>query len=70
MPVNPITGVVTYTLDEWREESQLWERDGALRERERIIKLLLTIQQNWERKPALNFKAELFELIKLIEETK
>ena len=40
MPVNPITGIVTYTLDEWKEESQLWERDGALRERERIIKLL------------------------------
>ena len=40
MSVNPVTGIVTYTLAEWKEESQLWERDGALRERERIIKLL------------------------------
>lgn len=40
MSVNPVTGVVTYTLAEWKEESQLWERDGALRERERIIELL------------------------------
>lgn len=41
MSVNPVTGIVTYTLAEWKEESQLWERDGALRERERIIKLLI-----------------------------
>ncbi len=40
MPVNPITGIVTYTLDEWKEESQLWERNGALLERERLIELL------------------------------
>lgn len=40
MSVNPVTGIVTYTLAEWKEESQLWERDGTLRERERIIKLL------------------------------
>lgn len=46
------------------------EHVGASKERERIIKLLLTLQQNWKRKPALNFKAELFEIIKLIEETK
>ena len=41
MPVNPITGIVTYTLDEWKEESQLWEHNGALLERERIIELLM-----------------------------
>ena len=40
MSVNPATGIVTYTLAEWKEESQLWERDGAAQERERIIKLL------------------------------
>jgi len=46
------------------------EHLGASKERERIIKLLLSIQQNWERKAVLNFKAELFEIIKLIEDTK
>ncbi len=41
MPVNPITGIVTYTLDEWKEESQLWERDGALREQERMTRAVI-----------------------------
>lgn len=40
MSVNPVTGIVTYTLAEWKEESQLWERDGALRERERIVQVI------------------------------
>lgn len=46
------------------------EELGAVKERKRIIKLLLSIQQNWERKSVLNFKAELFEIIKLIEDSK
>ena len=46
------------------------EELGASKERQRIIRLLTTIQQNWERKSVLNFKAELFEIIKLIEDTK
>lgn len=60
MPVNPITGIVTYTLDEWKEESQLWERDGALRERERIIKLLEEVVSNW-RKADLHNQADTFD---------
>ena len=46
------------------------EELGASKERQRIIRLLTTIQQNWKRKSVLNFKAELFEIIKLIEDTK
>ncbi len=40
MSVNPITGIVTYTLAEWEEERKLWERDGEIRAEQRIIGLL------------------------------
>ena len=40
MPVNPITGIVTYTLAEWEEERKLWERDGEIRAEQRIIALI------------------------------
>jgi hypothetical protein len=46
------------------------EELGAAKERQRILDMLLAIQQNWERRPVLNFKTELFKIILLIEETK
>lgn len=35
-----------------------------------IVQMLLNIQQNWEHRPVLNVKTELYKLIELIEETK
>lgn len=46
------------------------EELATIKERKRIIRLLLTIQQNWERPVVLNFRKELFEIIQLIEDTK
>ena len=43
---------------------------GASKERQRILDILLAIQQNWQHRPVLNFKTELFKIIELIEETK
>ena len=43
---------------------------GAAKERQRILDMLLAIQQNWQHRPVLNFKTELFKIIQLIEETK
>lgn len=43
---------------------------GAAKERQRILDMLLAIQQNWQHRPVLNFKTELFKIIELIEETK
>ena len=43
---------------------------GAAKERKRILNILITIQQNWQHRPVLNFKTELFKIIQLIEETK
>ena len=45
------------------------EELGAAAERERILDMLLAIQQNWQHRPVLNFKTELFKIIELIEET-
>ncbi len=38
------------------------------RERERIIRLILTIRDNWERTPTFNYRAELTHIINLIDE--
>jgi hypothetical protein len=46
------------------------EELGAAKERQRILDMLLAIQQNWQHRPVLNFKTELFKIILLIEETK
>lgn len=46
------------------------EELGAAKERQRILDMLLAIQQNWQHRPVLNFKTELFKIIELIEETK
>ncbi len=46
------------------------EELGASKERQRILDMLLAIQQNWQHRPVLNFKTELFKIIELIEETK
>ena len=46
------------------------EELATLKERKRIIRLLLAIQQNWERPVVLNFRKDLFAIIQQIEETK
>jgi hypothetical protein len=43
---------------------------GAIEERKRIIQLILTIKDNWEKPAGLNYQAELYKLVLLIEETK
>lgn len=43
---------------------------GRREERARIIQLIATIKDNWQRTNAHNYRAELFNLIQLIEETK
>lgn len=44
MSVNLVTGIVTFTLAEWREEWEAWQSDGAIHERNRIIELLKSHQ--------------------------
>lgn len=46
------------------------EELATVKERKRIIRLLLAIHQNWERPVVLNFRKELFAIIQQIEETK
>jgi hypothetical protein len=42
---------------------------GRTLERNRIIALIATIKDNWQRTPVFNYQKELFELMKLISET-
>lgn len=46
------------------------EELATMRERKRIIRLLLAIHQNWERPVVLNFRKELFAIIQQIEDSK
>jgi hypothetical protein len=43
---------------------------GTIQERKRIIALIMAIKDNWEKPAVLNYPAELFKLMQLIEETK
>ena len=42
---------------------------GGQIERERIIKLIETYRDNWERTPSLNFQRKLDEIIQLIKDS-
>jgi hypothetical protein len=43
---------------------------GRIEERKRIIRLIITVKDNWQKPAAFNYQTELFKLIQLIEETK
>lgn len=43
---------------------------GAIQERKRILALIAAIKDNWQKPAVLNYQAELFKLMQLIEETK
>jgi hypothetical protein len=43
---------------------------GRIQERKRILALIAAIKDNWEKPAVLNYPAELFKLMQLIEETK
>jgi hypothetical protein len=43
---------------------------GTIQERKRILALIAAIKDNWEKPAVLNYPAELFKLMQLIEETK
>ena len=43
---------------------------GGIQERKRILALIAAIKDNWEKPAVLNYPAELFKLMQLIEETK
>lgn len=63
MSVNISTGVVTLTLKEWREEWEMWQSDGAIHERNRIIELLENPYWHNIQSPDIHIDCEMCKLI-------